>query len=115
MILRGEKMKATIHTILLTLVVSLSANAQATTPSSNESSEVVVCKHVNALTEEEINLLNEDVERIVSFDEEFKEKHKIQDFQKGSASVPLNDVAQEQSPAKTANKKTASKDPEGGW
>jgi len=61
--------------IALTAVMSTGAQARPPFPPTSVSSEpaVIVCKDLNALTEDEIELLNEDVERIVSVDLEFRE------------------------------------------
>ena len=70
-------MKVSIYSALLAIMISLSANVYAIppvppTPSKSEP-VVIVCKHDLALTEEEIEYLNNDVENFISFDSELGE------------------------------------------
>ena len=70
-------MKASIYSALIAIVISLSANVHAIppvppTPAKTEPA-VIICKDANALTEEEIEELNQDSERIVSFDADLRE------------------------------------------
>ncbi len=70
-------MKASIYSVLFAMVISLSASVHAIppvppTPAKGEPT-AVICKDANALTEEEIEELNQDSERIVSFDAELRE------------------------------------------
>ena len=70
-------MKVSIYSALITIMVSLSASVHAippVPPSPIQSKvEVIVCKHDLALTVEEIEDLNNDIEKFVSFDEELRE------------------------------------------
>lgn len=70
-------MKASMLIALIALTSVLSTSAQARPPfpptSVNSEPVVIVCKDLNALTEDEIEFLNEDVERIISVDHELRE------------------------------------------
>lgn len=59
------------------MVAALSANVHAIPPLPPTSivaeQAEIVCKHDLALTEEEIKDINEDVEKIVSFDQDLRE------------------------------------------
>lgn len=61
--------------IALTAVFSTGAQARPPFPPTSVSSEpaVIVCKDLNALTEDDLELLNDDVERIISVDHELRE------------------------------------------
>lgn len=70
-------MKASINSVLFAMAISLSASVHAIppvppTPAHGEP-VVIICKHDLALTVEEIEELNNDVEKFVSFDEELRE------------------------------------------
>lgn len=70
-------MKASIYSALFAIAISLSASVHAIppvppTPIKSEP-VVIICKHDLALTEEEIQEINNDIEKFVSFNEQLRE------------------------------------------
>ena len=70
-------MRATMYSALTALTIILSSNVYAIPPvppsPAQEAPAMIICKDANALTVEEIDLLNEDTDRIISFDQEIRE------------------------------------------
>lgn len=71
-------MKNSLYVTLVALVSVLSLSVHAIPPVPPSPIRIakeskIICKDVNALTVEEIELINEDPDRIISFDEELRE------------------------------------------
>lgn len=69
-------MKVSIYSVLFAIMISLSASVHAIPPVPpspiGSEVEVIVCKHDLELTVEEIEDLNNNIEKFVSFDEELR-------------------------------------------
>ena len=70
-------MKNTLYIALVAISTFLSLSVYAIPPSPptpiKEAPSIIVCKDANALTEKEIADLNENSEKIISFDQEMRE------------------------------------------
>jgi hypothetical protein len=71
-------MKAALYIALIAMTTVLSVSVQAIPPAPPTPIEIdgpalIICKDANTLTENEIKDLNNDSEKVVSFDQELKE------------------------------------------
>jgi hypothetical protein len=75
--MREHDMRTNIYSALVALTIITSSNVYAIPPvppsPAQEAPLMIICKDTNALTVEEIDLLNEDTDRIISFDQELRE------------------------------------------